>query len=76
MSQPIDQLVKDMPIRAEMAEALVEHTGPYSIGLNCIQALEQGHPLAPFTELVALDKLTSLYIQAITSAEDILNELS
>jgi EAL and modified HD-GYP domain-containing signal transduction protein len=76
MSQPIDQLVKDMPIRAEMAEALVEHTGPYSIGLNCIQALEQGHPLGPFTELVALDKLTALYIQAITSAEDILNELS
>jgi EAL and modified HD-GYP domain-containing signal transduction protein len=76
MSQPIEQLVKDMPIRAEMAEALVAQSGPYSIGLNCIRALERGGPLEPFTELIPLDELTHLYIQAIKSAEDILNELS
>jgi EAL and modified HD-GYP domain-containing signal transduction protein len=76
LDQPINQLVKDMPIQAEMVQALVERTGPYSVGLNCIQALEQGHSLEPFTHLVAMDKLAAMYIQAITSAEDILNELA
>lgn len=76
LDQPIHQLVKDMPIQAEMVQALVERTGPYSVGLNCIQALEQGHSLEPFTHLVAMDKLAAMYIQAITSAEDILNELA
>lgn len=76
LNQPIEHLVKDMPIAVEMADALIEHTGPYSIGLNCIQALEQGYSLSPFAELISVEKLTILYIQAIGSAEDILNELA
>jgi EAL and modified HD-GYP domain-containing signal transduction protein len=75
MDQPIDQLVKEMPLAAEMAEALVDHTGPYSIGLNCIRALEQGRTLEPFAEFISEGKLNTLYIQAITSAEDVLYEL-
>jgi EAL and modified HD-GYP domain-containing signal transduction protein len=74
LDQPMEQLVKAMQLPAEMIEALIERTGPYSFGLNCVLALEQGQSLAYFTDLITTDRLNALYIQAISSADDILNE--
>ncbi|MGZ8194349.1 MAG: EAL and HDOD domain-containing protein [Methylosarcina sp.] len=74
LDRPIEQLVKGMQLPIEMTEALIEHCGPYSIGLNCVLALEQGQSLESFTNLISMDKLNSLYIQAIAGANDTLNE--
>jgi EAL and modified HD-GYP domain-containing signal transduction protein len=75
MNQSMEQLVKDLPLPIDMIEALDKRAGPYSIGLNCVLALEQGQTLDPFAQSFPVDKLHGMYIQAMTSAEDILNEL-
>lgn len=74
LDQPMEELVKDMQLPTEMAEALVERTGPYSIGLNCVLAFEQGQFLTNFSDFIPMDRLNTLYIEAISSADDILNE--
>lgn len=75
LNQPMDQLMKDMPLPVEMAEALVKHAGPYSIGLNCVLNFERGQSLESFAPLISVDKLNTLYIQAMTNAENILREI-
>jgi len=75
LNRPLDELVKDMPLPVEMTQALIERTGKYSIGLNCVLALEQGRPPEACEEWVTPDKVITNYVKAIANTENILNEL-
>lgn len=76
LEQPMNELVKDLPLPPEMVEALVSHTGAYSRGLNCVIALEHGEWNEADMDLLPQDKLNSMYVNAMVKAEETRKELS
>ena len=74
LNQPMSELVNDLPLPSEMLRALTEHTGPYSVGLNCIIAIENGQWSKVEEFSLNKEKLNSIYFDAITKAEEI-NEI-
>lgn len=76
LDQPMSELVKDLPLPEEMVEALVNHTGTYSEGLNCVIALEHGAWNEAGVNMLPQDKLNSIYVDAMIKAEEISRELS
>jgi EAL and modified HD-GYP domain-containing signal transduction protein len=76
LDQPMIELVMDMPLNADMVEALTKHTGIYSLGLNCAIAIEHGQWQESVTQLLPLSRLQSIYIDAIIKASEIQEELN
>lgn len=76
LNQPMKELVKDLPFPAEMTDALVYRSGPYGANLNLAMALEQGHITQPISTLLPLNKVNSMYLEAMMRTEEIRKELT
>lgn len=76
LSQPMKELVKDLPFPTEMTDALVYRSGPYGASLNLAMALEQGHITEPISNLLPMSKVNSMYLEAMMKTEQIRKELS
>lgn len=72
LNQPMEKLVKDLPLPIAMIDALANHTGPFSPELNCAIALEKYRWNDKcVTSLLPLDVLTSMYVNALSKADEI-----
>jgi c-di-GMP phosphodiesterase len=71
LNQPMQELVKDMPLPAEMLEALLSKTGNYSHGLKCVIALEQGIWREANVPMLSKEKINTLYCNAMIKADDL-----
>lgn len=76
MDQPMAELVKQMPLPAPVAEALLSCTGPYGDALNCVQALERGDWHHPAMQLLPAAELNTLFIAALERARQAQQALS
>jgi EAL and modified HD-GYP domain-containing signal transduction protein len=69
LDRPMTELVAELPLPAPMAQALVDHAGSYGPTLDCAVALEQGRWLEPAAQMLPLERLNPLYIEALERAE-------
>lgn len=74
LDQPMSELVMDMPLSAEIAEALVHRTGTYGDGLNCVLALEHGWDVS-FSDILPQDELNALFLDAMVRADEVRHAL-
>lgn len=76
LNQPMEELVKDLPLPVAMADALVYHTGFYGNGLNCALALERYKwQDEAVTQTASLELITPMYVNALARAEEIRSSL-
>ena len=74
-SQPMEQLLRDLPLPLEMITALTEHTGPYGECLQCALDLEQGGWEGTTPPDVSPRRLNEIYVQTLERVEVIRKEL-
>jgi EAL and modified HD-GYP domain-containing signal transduction protein len=69
LSWPMDDLVNELPLPEQMLNALKEGTGPYAESLQCAIDLEECQWKTKATQSMPVERLNSLYIQALERVE-------
>jgi EAL and modified HD-GYP domain-containing signal transduction protein len=69
LNQPMHVLLKDLPLPQPMIDALLLHTGPYGHELQCAIDLEHCQWMTEATQVLPVERLNSLYVQALEHAE-------
>jgi EAL and modified HD-GYP domain-containing signal transduction protein len=76
LSQPMQELLDELPLPEQVIEALTERTGPYAESLQCAIDLEECHWLTDCTPVLSIERLNALYLQAVEHAETIRSEFT
>lgn len=76
LSRPMQELLNELPLPEQMIDALKERTGPYAESLQCAIDLEECNWLAGSTRLESIERLNTLYVQALERAETIRSEFT
>ncbi|MES9993919.1 MAG: HDOD domain-containing protein [Candidatus Thiodiazotropha sp.] len=76
LSQPMDVLLKELPLPQQMIEALKEHRGPYAESLQCAIDLERCQWQTELSQELPSERLNDLYLQALERVELIRSEFS
>ncbi|MEL0587677.1 MAG: HDOD domain-containing protein [Candidatus Thiodiazotropha sp. (ex. Lucinoma kazani)] len=76
VSQPMDELLNDLPLPEQLNDALKTHSGPYGTGLQCAIDLEHCQWLTKATQTVPVEQLNSMYVDALVRVEKLRSELS
>jgi EAL and modified HD-GYP domain-containing signal transduction protein len=73
MDQPLEELLKELPLSEEAKTALIEHKGIFGEALNCTLAMEKSDfSFIGFANL-QVTQLSDIYLDAINWAEEITN---
>ncbi|MGB5474942.1 MAG: HDOD domain-containing protein [Gammaproteobacteria bacterium] len=75
LDMPIKELVRQLPLPDEVAQALTHQTGHYGDQIKCAIALERGNWHDPACELLPTGELNVLYINAFEQAHDALQTI-
>ena len=75
LSQPMPELLKELPLPQHMIEALDSHTGPYGNGLQCAIDLERCQWMTEATQRLPVERLNTMYVHALERVETIRCEL-
>lgn len=70
LDMPIVELVAQLPLPADMAQALIHQTGPYGDQVKCAMALERGYWHDPACELLPVGELNALFVDALEQANN------
>jgi c-di-GMP phosphodiesterase len=71
MDQPLEELLKELPLSDDSKAALLQHQGVYGEALNCTLAMEKGdYDRIGFCDL-ALADLSDIYLDAINWADNL-----
>lgn len=76
LHRPMAELAGELGLAPAMGQALAAHTGTYGELLACALALEEGQWLAPAAQLLPLEQLSALYVDALARAEQTREALS
>jgi EAL and modified HD-GYP domain-containing signal transduction protein len=76
LSRPMQEVVRELPLPAQMIEALKEHTGPYANSLQCAIDLEKCQWMTEATQSMPVERLNNLYVQALERVEMIRDEFT
>ncbi|MCG7990928.1 MAG: HDOD domain-containing protein [Candidatus Thiodiazotropha lotti] len=71
LNQPMEQLLKEIPLADHMIEALGRHTGPFGNELQCAIDLERCHWMSESTKLLPVEQLNTMYVHALERVEEI-----
>ena len=69
---PIAELVAQLPLPDEVAQALTHQAGPYGDQIKCAIALERGNWHDPAFELLSIEELNALFVDALDQANNAL----
>lgn len=70
-NQPMEQLLKEIPLADHMIEALGRHSGPFGNGLQCAIDLERCQWMSESTKLLPVEQLNTMYVHALERVEAI-----
>ena len=70
-NQPMEQLLKEIPLADHMIEALGRHSGPFGNGLQCAIDLERCQWMSESTKLLPVEQLNTIYVHALERVEAI-----
>jgi EAL and modified HD-GYP domain-containing signal transduction protein len=71
LSQPMQELLDELPLPQQMIEALKSHTGPYARSLQCAIDLEQFQWQTEATSSLPVERLNTMYVQALERVEKV-----
>ena len=75
MDQPLEVLIKELPLSEETMDALIEHTGDFGKALQCSMAMERGDfSQIGFGEL-NMTELSDIYLQSIQWSDELTLEM-
>ena len=71
MDQPLDEILKNLPLSSEAKTALVKHTGVFGEALKCTLRLEMGEFDTVGFQTLEENELAQIYRQAIQWADEL-----
>ncbi|MEJ2425342.1 MAG: HDOD domain-containing protein [Candidatus Thiodiazotropha sp.] len=69
LDRPMSELLEDLPLPAPMIDALLSHRGPLGDELQCAIDLEHCQWMSEATQLLPVERLNTLYVQALERVE-------
>jgi len=75
LDQPMDRVLKSLPISKEINTALLDHVGPLGEALTCALAYERGDWDKLVFDRVRRDSYTKIYLDSVRWADDVGEEL-
>ncbi|MES9929457.1 MAG: hypothetical protein ABW158_15215, partial [Candidatus Thiodiazotropha sp. 6PDIVS] len=76
LNQPMERLLKEMPLPEHMIDALRAHSGPFGIGLQCAIDLERCDWMSDAAQILPVEQLNTIYVHALETVETLRSELS
>ncbi|MES9831106.1 MAG: HDOD domain-containing protein [Candidatus Thiodiazotropha sp. DIVDIV] len=76
LNQPMERLLKEMPLSEHMIDALRAHSGPFGIGLQCAIDLERCDWMSDAAQILPVEQLNTIYVHALETVETLRSELS
>ncbi len=77
LGQPLDEILKNLPLADNIQKGLLHHQGPMGIALRCTLNYEKWH-LSAVQQMnaVSLPKVSQLYLSSVTWADQIYDSLA
>jgi len=75
LDMPIAELVAQLPLPDDVAQALTHQAGPYGDQIKCAMALENGNWYDPACELLPVGEMNALFVDALEQAHDALQAI-
>ncbi|MET0026058.1 MAG: HDOD domain-containing protein [Candidatus Thiodiazotropha sp.] len=69
LDRPMSELLEDLPLPRLMIDALLSHQGPLGNELQCAIDLERCQWMSEAAQLLPVDQLNALYVQALERVE-------